>query len=289
MRIKKDKITKNEYIFAGGVWVRNFTKYNSQYISINNMVDKKDYEIVLKNETSNRSNNFSKIEEENFHFPNVVILSDGYDFEERHKILKKIPSNVAIFAVNRSLAKWQLFEAPPRFINFYIVNNPYDECMKFFPRKHRYFPSCISSLKTNVDFLNRYMGHIFTYEPTREKNFGKPSNARFYIDDYRNPICAAIGLAYRFGVQKLMLFCCDDSFKDERAGATLLENGLWSYPQQIRSQEIIDANLHWLKNQEDLEIQISNHSSGINYLNAQYIHDEEDIVNFFDATVIKAH
>ncbi len=282
MRIKIDPITKNEYIFAGGIWVRNFTKYNSQYLSINKMVDKEDYELVLKNEVKNRSNNLPKIEEENFHFPKVIILSDGYNFKEHHKLLKDVPSDVAIFAVNRSLAKWEL--APSRFINFYIVNNPYEECMRYLPRKHKYFPSCVSSLRTNTEFIKRYFGHIFTYEPTRERYFGKPSNARYCLDDYRNPICAAVNLAYQFGTQKLMLFCCDDSFEDKRDAAVLLENGLWSYPQQIRSQEIIDANLYWLKSQEDLEVKISNFSSGIKHLNAQYINNEEEIMDFFADT-----
>lgn len=281
MRIKLDKESKNEYIFSGGVWVRNFTKYNTKFLSLNNMVDNRDYELFLRNEIDNRSNNFSRIEEENFFFPKVVILSDGFDFENRHQILRQLPSDVAIFAVNGALAKWGLLNAPQKFINFFIVNNPYDECLKYLPRKHRYFPSCISSLRTNFDFVQRYKGRIFTYEPTRERKFGKPTNAKYYIDDYRNPICAAIGLAHQFGVQKLMLFCCDDSFKDERASAIKLENGLWCYPQQMKSQQIIDANLFWLKQQEDLEISISDYSSGSNYNYASYINNEEDVLKFF--------
>ena len=282
MRIKKDEKTKNEYILADGVWVRNYDKYGTKPLSITKLIDKSDYQPLLKNETKNRAKNLRKIDEENIFFPKIIIVSDGYDFEQKHKMLKNVPKDVAIFAVNGSLAKWKLFtEDEKRFINFYIINNPYSDAVRYLPKRHRYYPSCLTSIRTNYEFVERYSGNIYTYEPVQEDGFGKSSNAKYCIDDYRNPICAAIGAAYRFGVQKLMLFCCDDSFQEQRAGAIQLENKLWTYPQQQVSHNIIDANLYWLRQQEDVDINVADFSSGAKYTNAAYIKNEEEFIDFF--------
>jgi hypothetical protein len=101
----------------------------------------------------------------------------------------------------------------------------------------------------------------------------------YQIDDYRNSICAAILLAFRFHVRKLLLFCCDDAFDIERPASEKLENGLWIYPQQNVAHDLIDANLYWLSNQE-YEVAIKDHSSGPKYKNAGYI-PMEGILDFF--------
>jgi hypothetical protein len=280
MRIKKDK-NRNEYINAGGVWVRNFTKYGVKPLNISKLIAKEDYYDVINNEASNRTRNIPPISEEKIHFKNVVIISDGYDFDEKHKILKNLPKDVAIIAVNRALAKWTL-TTPENWksINFYVVNNPYSDCRKYLPRKHKYYPACIASNKTDIEFLAKYHGNLYLYDATQEIGFGKSSIEKYCIDDYRNPICAAIGLAFQFGVEKLMLFCCDDSFNEERPAAEKLKNDLWTYPQHIISHDIIDANLYWLSHQEDVEVKICDYSSGPDYINANYI-SEECLIEFF--------
>ena len=101
-----------------------------------------------------------------------------------------------------------------------------------------------------------------------------------FIDDYRNPVCAALGIAYRMNAKKIMLFCCDDSFVDERPAAEKLENGLWAYPQHKISYRIIDGIGYWLK---EKEIGIMNHSSGIKYVNIPYI-SQENLLNYFGET-----
>ena len=96
-----------------------------------------------------------------------------------------------------------------------------------------------------------------------------------FLDDYRNPICAAINLAFHFGVKRLMLMCCDESYSQERPSCVKLHNNLYTYPQHIISQKIIDANLYWLTHQKDKPVEVVNFSHGIEYVNAQYINEEK--------------
>jgi len=73
------------------------------------------------------------------------------------------------------------------------------------------------------------------------------------------------------------LFCCDDSFLDKRPGAEQLDNGLYSYPQQLVGQRLIDSNLYWIN---QAGIKVGNHSSGIKYKHSNYIH-EDNVIDFF--------
>jgi len=282
MRIKKHS-NKNEYLLTeDGIWVRNFYKEGVPKTDINRLTSQEDYQTLLENEMAIRKLRIPSIE--GHVYRNIIIVSDGFDFSERQKLLSKFPpKEVAIIAVNRSLAKWDLVgnDCPSdlkRAVTFFLVNNPYKECMKYVPTKHRYFPKCIISNRTNSEFAHAYRGNLYTYSSVRDKYYFGLGGAGYDIDDYRNPICAAIGLAHKFNVEKLLLFCCDDSFEDERPGAVQLENGLWSYPQQLMSQRTIDANLHWLK---EHGVKIGNYSSGAKMKNATYI-SEEDVIGFFE-------
>jgi hypothetical protein len=288
MQIKK--IKTNEYLTTSdGIWVRDFTRSNSSYLDINNLASEKDYSVFLKNEIANESSRCPLIDEDQFTYSNIVIVSDGYNFEERHKILASLPKNeVLIIGVNRSLAKWKLVGANcptdmKRSMGWYIINNPYAEAVRFVPTSHRYFPRCIASVRTNPEFIRRYEGNVSFYIPTSERNYSGPVRyAKYCVDDYRNPICAAINLAFQFKVRKLLLFCCDDSFADERPNAERLENGLYSYrPQQV-SRRVIDANLFWLAKEK---VKIGDYSSGIILEHGQYISDEKDILTFFQEEV----
>jgi hypothetical protein len=281
-RIKKDPFTLNEYIFAGGMWVRNFTKFAVKSISINNLIKSHEYEILLRNETANDILVHAPISEEKINFSNLVIVSDGYDFAKRHKQLASLPEGIGVFAVNGALAKWSLLEGDrKKSINAYIVNNPFAECMNYLPKASKYYPPCIASSRTHIDFVKQYLGNVYTYEPVMERNFGRDKKVAYYIDDYRNSICAAIGLAYRCGVRKLLLMCCDDSFEKPRPTAVQLSNGLWTYDHHKMIHEVIDANLYWLKSQKSVEVKIADYSSGEQYDNADYISTEEQMIDFF--------
>jgi hypothetical protein len=285
MRIKK--IKENEYIRTGDIWVRNFTKNNAKPISINSLCEH-DRELLIQNEMTNvQRPDIYSIEEKKFEFPFVVLISDGYGFDMKQHILSHLPKDVAVFGVNRSLAKWELLteDLRPdlrRSINFYIANNPYPECMSYLAKSNNYYPSCIASTRVNPEFLNKYHGNKFLYNPTSEKRYSGNLNEGIYgnIDDYRNPICAGICLASQMKVRRLLLFCCDDSFEDERQGAEQLENGLWQYPQHNVSHQIIDANLYWLTTQKDYPIRVGSCSSGKTYVNAPYIHPDK-VTDFF--------
>jgi len=268
MRIKKSQ--RNEYIYADGVWVRNFAKRRVKEVSINKMHTENDFSLVVSNEMENVSiKQLSFINDETLNFPNVVIVSDGYDFENKQDILANLPKTVAVFAVNGALKKWK-HNKNKHGINLYVANNPYKECLDDLPR-HSYYPTCVASTRTHTGFIEKYIGNKFLYVPTPEETLGSffSNGITWHVDDYRNPVCAAIALAHRFNVKKLLLCCCDCSFKDQRPAAEQLENGLWQYPQHQLSHSVIDANLYWLAKQGD--VVIADHSSGKDYVNAQYI------------------
>lgn len=281
----KPHSTNNEYIRAGDIWVRNLTK-KVVPLSLNNMFDKKDYQNILSNISKNTR--YPNISDELLIFRKIVIVSDGFNFSKIHHVIKDFPEDVAIIVVNGALRHWELMSSniepqKKRAINGYVVNNPYQECLSYLPKSdEKYYPTCLASSKTNHEFLKKYQGDVYLYEPTPVNDFGKKKKATYYIDDYRNPVCAAIGLAYQFGVRSLMLMCCDYSFEKKRDYAVQLDNKLWSYPQHLRCQEIIDANFYWLTHQEDTEIKIADFSSGSKYINAIYIKDDEEARSFFE-------
>lgn len=277
MRIKKHK-NKNEYLLTTeGMWVRNFTKSLVPYVDANDTIDKKDHFLLLKNEINNSRSRFAWIDSENFYHNKIIIVSDGYGFKEKQKLLEGLPSDVAIIAVHGALAKWNLTKNP----TYYVVNNPYDQCMMYLPRRLKTFPKCIASTRTNHEFMTAYRGTKYRYAPVSEQGYNgmDQKEAQYQIDDYRNPICAAIGLAYRFGVEKLLLFCCDDAFKEERVDAEQLENGMWIYPPQRKAHGLIDGSLYWLKAAQQRQLEIADHSCGPLYNNAVYI-KEDSILSF---------
>ena len=98
------------------------------------------FNLFLKNETQNGFKKYQWIDSEQFNHENIVIISDGHKFDERHLILSKLPKNVTIIGVNGALSKWAIHN---KSLTYYVVNNPYDECMRFFPRTSKILPKCI--------------------------------------------------------------------------------------------------------------------------------------------------
>lgn len=289
MRIKKHK-NKNQYISTpSGKFIRNFTLDNLSEVDINTLIDQKDFHYLLSNEMENQKENYSRIDTEKFYTKNVLIVSDGYNFEQIHRICSKLPKDITIIAVNEALTKWSLanpnYESK-RSIQFYVVNNPYQECMRFLPKTNHY-PNCIASIRTKPEFLKKYKlknRSIFQYYPTPSENFGnKLNNAIWTLDDYRNPVCAAIHLAHKFEAEKIILLGCDESFSEERPGSVKLENGLFCYPQLKTSHEIIDAMFYWMKANPENSIKIADASFGWKYKHAEYI-EIDKIADFFKGT-----
>lgn len=278
MRIKKSE-NKNEYLLTNsGLWVRNHAKQAVPYEDINHLIHESDYPILLENETANNRQRIAMIDKENFTFPNILIVSDGYKWVERQQAIGKLPVNkVCVMAVNRSLAKWRVKERSP---TFYVVNNPYRECISYMPK--RLFPKCITSIRTNHKFVENYKGVKYRYVPVADRVYAglRCTEAEYQIDDYRNPICAAIAMAWQFGVEKLGLLCCDDSFDDERAGSEKLPNGLYQYPQQRMAHDVVEGMLYWMR-RTNPSIEIGDASSGAEYPQAHYI-QPDGLAAFFE-------
>jgi len=280
MRIKKHK--RNEYVLAQDVWVRN-PYCASEPLDINDL-SKDDMSLFLRNETANLKKKSMNIDDLGGSvMDNVIICSDGYGWKEKHKILADIPNKKAkIVGINGSLSKWDLvggLSDKKRVMFAYLVNNPYKECSSYLPTRHRYYPPLIASTRTNPDFIDRYLERPTFYAPAKDiKYSGIPRDGCMVLDDYRNPLCAAINYCLKMGAKKIVLFCCDEAFADNRPGSELMKNGLYQYPQQIKSQRIVDAQFHWLK---DRGVKVADCSSGIEYNNAAYI-SIEDLDGFFN-------
>lgn len=273
-RIKK--IKNNEYIKTQNydIWVRNFCNLSSSVVDVNTTIKESEYFLFLKNEFQNNTRKYPWVDVESNNYNTAVIISDGYDFEKIHLNLNK-PKGTIFFGVNGSLKKWKNDNT----LNFYIVNNPYDECLKFLPNKKN-LPKCITSNRTNPEFLDSYNGAVYRYSPANEENvsFNKPHNTSFQIDDYRNPVCASINLAYRFGCDKILLLCCDDSFEDNKPGSLLSDSHLYVYPQQLLATEIIDCYLYWFLRSGGT---VGYCSMGKKLNNGEYI-KKEDINKFLE-------
>lgn len=274
MRVKKHP-NGNQYLLTQeGIWVRNFCEKVTP-LDINKLSTQIDYSTFFENEVANERNT-ANLDFGSVKFNSAVIVSDGYKFKEKHQILAGLPNHVAIIATNRSLVKWGI----NRKIDFFLVNNPYRECMNSMP-SHAYYPRCVASTRTFPKFIETYKergGTVLAYVPTPELRYSSPHKT-VNLDDYRNPICTSIHLAYRLGVTKLLLMCCDDSFETERAASIRLENGLWTYPQHLMSHNIFNAMLHWYKKIKG--VKLGDHSSGPFYEGVPYI-PEEGICRYFN-------
>lgn len=277
MRIKKKN--NNIYLLTeDNIWVRNFL-LNNLPIDLNNLISESDYNIFMKNELDNSKQNLISLEGENIKYRKCVILSDGIDYKEKQELLYSLPRDICIIAVNGALAKWQGMKRRP--IDFYLINNPYPEALSYLPKETRYFPRCICSTRTNSEFLELYNGIKLEYTSTPTKRYcGLKSKSSWAIDDYRNPICAAINIAYKFGVDKLLLFSCDEIYKKELPGTIKQSNGYYVYPQHIISHNIIDSLFYWFKSQVDKNINIKYNGLNPEFKNASYI-KEEDIIKYF--------
>lgn len=283
MRIRK--YNKNKYIKTeNNIWVRDFTDIRKSQ-DINKLYNLSEVKLFLMNEFMNSKLNLNLVEDIRSKYDNVVIVSDGYDFSNKHKILSDLPSAL-ILGVNGALKKWELVgekcPSEKRRNMYYIVNNPYKECMNYFPN-NKFFPNCFASLKTNPNFIKNYKGEVYRYISSPILGIDNmQKDAEFFVDDYRNSVCAALYFAHIFEAKKILLLCCDDAFEKERPGSVSSGKGTWFYPQQNTSHNIIDIMCYWLMNQENKKIQIKDSSGGPYYNNVEYINSDKDIIEFFN-------
>lgn len=272
---------KTNYLMADkGIWVRDFTSFGSN-VDESNLFHKEEYGMIVENEVKNKSLNKPKFDFKSIKKENIIIVSSGFDFKEKHKLLNSVSKDTMIIGTNRVLREWSLVgeklkPSERRGINFYVINNPYNDCSNFLPLSN-YYPRCISSIRTNHKFVKEYKNDVLFYAPQRQENFSVIEKGMERIDDYRNPICAAINLSWVFEAKKILLLFCDDSFIDNKQGSVKLENGMYCYEQQITAQKIIDSMCYWLRSKN---IKIGYNSCGKKMKNAEYI-NLESINDFF--------
>lgn len=267
------KVHGHEYVRTpGGVWVRNFTKGSKTAPDINNLTTPEERGMLLRNRVDNLAANRYLQRMEAWHRPKVVVVSDGHNFKRGLDALRSLPPDVTVIGVNRSLAKW---DHGGRKMDLYLANNPYQECMLNLPRRAVAWPPCLASTRVYPEFLANYGGHVLAYEPACEENFGwEVDSGAFRLDDYRNPVCAAVHLAERWGVERLALLCCDDSFAEERPAAVPAKNGLWCYPAHRSAHEVVDAMLGWMVRSGKREVAVADASEGPDCVSAEYIAPE---------------
>ena len=269
--IKQHK-NNNQYLLTqSGYWIRDFNSHGLP-LDINHFVNKNEHILFANNEIGVLSHKIKSLDYNLLpKHDKIIIVSDGCDFNLFKSKLESIPQDVCIIGVNRTLAKWPVNNSTPvRRLNYFINNNPFIDALSYLP-KHNYWPNCLVSLKCNPKFISKYKGNLWYYQSTPEKDFESTENKGIRIDEYRNPICAAIHLSKLFRASKLALVCCDDVFKDNRPTAVQLPNGYWMYPQHQISHELIDGMLYWLTNNEDHAVQVISSSNGPEYKHAEYI------------------
>ncbi len=104
MRIKKHHNGNRYLLTPEGMWVRDFTR-PAPYVDINALTTAGDYEALIRNHLSNVAVPGA------VHFDpqvrrarSVVIVSDGHGFAEKVSLLGKVPNNVAVIGIGRTLA-----------------------------------------------------------------------------------------------------------------------------------------------------------------------------------------
>lgn len=273
--IKQHK-NKNEYLLTkDNIWIRNFTKTNCLAKDINNLYEKSEIEILLQNEINNQRTNYIDLFSENIANKKVLIISDGFGYNQTNYWINNIPKDVKIMCVHGSLRFWKNQRLP----NYYTFTNPFDSSIIFYPEQ--FFPFMITSTRANHKFISKWKNNIYVYKATPDEYYESSMsyNSPNYIDEYRNAIAASIHICYLMGAEKICLAYPIDAYKEERP-ATVQMGNAHVYPQQLISANIIDAMLFWYK--------INKPSCKFSYcgienllLFAKYV-KEESIYRFFD-------
>lgn len=277
MRIKKHQSGNRYLLTPQGLWVRDFTRA-APFLDINRLTRPADHERLIRNHLANVARPGAVyFDPHSSQARSVVIVGDGHEFQKKLAVLGRVPKNVTVIGIGRSLARWE----GDRPLDFYVANNPYDECLSYLSARPGGKPTCLASVRTCPDFVKKYRGRIELYHPAPEEGFdtrGAVTPVR--IDDYRNPLCAALGLAHRMGATRILLLACDEAFPDDRPAAVRLENGLFTYPQQLTTHGLVEGFAYWYRRQDGISVAVGDHSSGPNYKEIEYI-TEEDVRDFF--------
>lgn len=277
MHIKTLK-NNNQYIKTdSGIWVRNFLLKNVPYLDINNLISVGEYKQILENEVANNSIRSPNINAEDFYHPNLMIISDGFGFEDVCKdVLDNLSSEITIIGTNGALRKWPLKN---RSLDYYVANNPFPDVLRDLPKKPTSAKG-IFSTRTYHEFVEEYNNIKYFYTPVSSKSYsGLSANYGIKIDDYRNSLAAAVRLAHIFKSEKICLLCCDDVLKEKRIEAEKMGD-FWIFPQQKAAHEVIDANVFWLNKNSRLDVSVIYNSCAMPFVNAKFC-EKNKIKEFF--------
>lgn len=243
VQIKKTS-DRAKYVLSGDAgWVRDFT--GTSGVILSDTYDTDSLRIAVANESVNRTYNLPMIDRESITSPHVVVVSDGTDLQAVLPLVNVLSKQkTLIIGVNNSLSAQEFF---PR---YYLSNHPGEESLSLIPRQ-RVLPNLIASCRTNSSFVRKYRqrgGVAFVYVPTPSHRFSSNLfKSNFTIDDYRNPICAAINFAYRWGAMRFTLFAPHDYYSESKAGTQKIRDGVNIYPQQTTAHNYVDGCLYWLR------------------------------------------
>ncbi len=233
---------RNEYSLANNLWVRNFTRDDTKALDINELYSENEIRLCIENEIKNSKLAVPNISTEDFDFNSVIIISNGYGFRENHKQLIesiKTYDGRQVICVNNTVIAWNANKYP----NFYLTNSFYRlSAMNFLPR-------LICSQRIDYDFLKSYRNNKFVYSPTPNYKFSSPNaiDETCFIDEYRNPICAALACAYKFKASRIFLAFCSEGYEKQRDGMIDVGNGIFMYPQQQLANNLINHMIFWYR------------------------------------------
>ena len=241
LSIKRHK-NRNEYALTDNFWVRNFNSPDVKPIDINRLFEENELKYVLDNEIKNSKMGIPLLSKDTASINNLIIISDGYGFKDHQKI-KKLKENFKILVINHALRFWESTQFP----SLMLMNNSTDMAMSAMPMGQ--MPQLIASRRTHHPFLRGYQNNMYMYDPVPDE-FYQSSTAKdspAYLDDYRNPICAAISFANFLNVQNIFLLGCSYAYGENRPGTIKVGENAYQYPQQQLGDKIIDLNLFWYK------------------------------------------
>lgn len=272
--------TGNEYALTNlkKIWVRNFGVKHANPLDINFLYSEEELKTIINNEIINVYHKNSSYEPDFLTDKTVFIVSDGFNFEKSLELINSCKiDNPYIILTNNALKLWDAKKYLP---SLFVVNNPHKDCLANINK--RIFPRLLASSKTYPEFFRYYnlKAGLYIYHSTPQINYQAPVKNDYsnYIDDYRNPICAALVNCFHGNAKKIYLMSCSDGYKEERSGS-YLTNDIYQYPQQTLADEIINLNLFWyLKNKPETIIKYY----GINksFCFGQYIKEEHFIEDF---------
>lgn len=270
--IKKHPSNNNRYLRTqGGIWVRDPFTERAGPRDINTLTTRADASVLVQNEVKNLSLCRPSFTAENWEVPQAVIVGDGMNVRRKLRLLRTVPRGVKVIAVNDALNEWDVRVAQTS-PDLYVVNNPYRAVMDYMPRAGRPQPRCLASVRTYSEFVAKYPGPVWLYAPAPTAEMGGRATDLGVLDDYRNPVAAAVSFAVSQGCKAILLVGCDASFAEDRPGSEKLPNGAYQYPAFRQAHAMLDGMFYWLGQNK---VRVGDASAGPKFDHAAYIPDDQ--------------